>query len=126
MHERRVGFQPDLLARIELVTFAEHGDDLLAAEFCEHLGLRARRFHHDDLGLSAVIGDREMLGPDAIDRRPAVGIGRYRFERQPDAVRALERRATIGLHLALEEVHRWRADESRYELVLLPVIEIER
>ena len=40
MHECRVWLQPDLVARIELVTLAEYGDDLLAAELGEHLGFR--------------------------------------------------------------------------------------
>ena len=31
MHERRIRFQPDFVTRIELMTFAEHGDNLLAA-----------------------------------------------------------------------------------------------
>ena len=54
------------------MTLAEHGDDLLAAELGEHLGFRAGRLDHDDLGFGAVIGDGEMLGPDAVDRgRPS-------------------------------------------------------
>ena len=80
MDERRIGLQPDLVARIELVPFAEHGDDLLAAELGEHLGLRAGRLDHDDLGLRAVIGDGEMLGPDAVDRGLPVGIGGRRLQ----------------------------------------------
>ena len=78
MHERRVRLQPDLVARIELMTFAEYGDDLLAAELGEHLGFRAGRLDHDDLGFGAVIGDGEMFGTDAVDRRPAFRIGRRR------------------------------------------------
>jgi len=69
MHERRIGLQPDLVARIELVPLAEYGDDLFAAELGEDLGLRAGRLDHDDLGFSTIIGNREMLGPHAIDGR---------------------------------------------------------
>src|SRR3954471_10958728 len=37
MHDALVGLQPDLVARIEFVTLAEHGDDLIAAELGKHL-----------------------------------------------------------------------------------------
>ena len=57
------------------MTFAEYRDDLLAAELGEDLGFRSGRLHHHDFGFGAVIGDGEMFGPHAVDRRPAVGIG---------------------------------------------------
>src|SRR5258708_20726306 len=101
MDERWVRFQPDLVARIELMTLAEHGDDLLAAELGEYLRLRAGRLDHDDLGFGAVVRDSKMLRPDAVHRRPAVGIGRRRRQRQFHAVRALESRPAIPPHLAL-------------------------
>src|SRR5262249_59384830 len=97
MHERRVRFEPDPVAGIELVTLAEHGDHLFAAEIGEYLGFRTGRLDHDDLGLGAVIGDGEMLGPDAIDRRPSVGIGGRRFQRQGDTPRAPQSGAAAGL-----------------------------
>src|SRR5258708_22789597 len=71
MHERRVRLQPDLVARIELMTLAEHGNDLLAAELGKHLRFRAGRLDHDDLRFGAVVRDREMLGPGALYRTPA-------------------------------------------------------
>ena len=52
MDEPRIGFEPDLVARLELVALAEHGDDLLAAELGDDLGLRAGRLDHLDLGLA--------------------------------------------------------------------------
>src|ERR1035437_1108112 len=75
MNQRRIGLQPDLVTRIELMALAEHGDDLLAAKRGEHLSFRSGRFHHHDLGFGAVVRDREMLRPDAVHHRPAVGIG---------------------------------------------------
>ena len=60
------------------MALAEHGDDLFAAEFGKYLGLRSGRLNHDDLGFGAVIGDGEVLRPDAIDHGAAVGIGRRR------------------------------------------------
>src|SRR5436853_3714166 len=72
MHERRVRLEPDLVARTELMTLAEYGYDLLAAELGEHLRLRAGRLDHDDLGLRPVVSDGEMLGAHAVDHRLAV------------------------------------------------------
>src|SRR3954469_1137032 len=113
MYERRIRLEPHLVARTELMPLAEHGDDLLAAELGEDLGLRTGRLDHDDLGLGAVIGDGEMLGPHAVDRRLAVGIGGCRLERQLDAVRAFEEGTAVDLYLAFEKVHRRRTDEAR-------------
>src|ERR1700710_2452138 len=112
MNERGIWFKPDLVARIELMTFAEYRDHLLAAELGEHLGLRPRRLHHHDLGFRAVVRDGEMLGPDTVDRRPAVGIRRCSGQRQLPAVRALEARTAIPLDLAVQEIHRRRADKT--------------
>src|SRR3954454_4192684 len=111
MNERGIWFQPDLVARIELMTFAEHRDDLLAAELGEHLRLRARGFHHHDLGFRAVVRDGEMLGPDTVDRQRPVEIRRRADERQCYAVRTLEAGASVPLELAVQEIHRRRADK---------------
>src|SRR5215471_926013 len=78
MHERGVGFQADLVARIELVALAEHRDHLLAAEIGENLRFGAGRLDDDDFGFGAVIGNGEVLGTDAIDRGSAVRSGRRR------------------------------------------------
>ena len=82
MHEPRIGLEPDLVARLELVAFAEHRDDVVAAELGDDLDFRAGRLDHLDLGLGAVVGDDEMLGPHAIDRGAAVAAGGRRGERQ--------------------------------------------
>ena len=82
MDEPRIGLEPDLVARLELVALAEHRDDVLAAELGDDLRLRAGRLDHLDLGLGAVVGDGEVLGPDAVDHGPSVGAGRRRAERQ--------------------------------------------
>ena len=73
MNEARIGFKPDLVARPELVSFAKHRDDFLAAEFGDDLGLRARRLDDLHLRFGAVVGDDEMLRADAVNRRPPVG-----------------------------------------------------
>src|SRR5882757_5958996 len=125
MYERGIWFKPDLVARIELMAFAEHRDDLLAAELGEHLSFRPRRLHHHDLGFRAVVRDGEMLGPDTVDRRPAVGIGRRSGERQFYAVRSLEAGAAIKLHLAMQEIHRRRANKTGDELVVGAVVKFE-
>src|SRR3984885_3715224 len=112
MNQRRFWFQPDPVARLELMTLAEDGDDLFAAELGEHLRFRSRRFDHHDFRLRAIIGNREMLRPHAIDRGPAVRIGRRRRQRQLHAVRPFETGAAVGLDLAFEEVHRRSADKA--------------
>src|SRR3982751_4441345 len=112
MHEPGIWFKPDLVARIELMAFAEYRDHLLAAEPRENLGLRAGRLDHDDLGLGAVVGERKMLGPHAIDRGLAVGIGGRVGNRQLYPVRALEEGRAVHLELAVQKVHRRRTDES--------------
>src|SRR6185503_1457374 len=118
MHERRVRLQPNLVARIELVTFAEYGDDLLAAEFGEHLRFRAGRLDHDDLGFGAVVSDGEVLGANAVDRGTAIRRSRRALDRQLDAVRAFEGRNAVDADVTLEEVHGRRTDEARDELVV--------
>src|SRR5882757_10657888 len=125
MNERGIWFKPDLVARIELMTFAEYRNDLLAAELGEHLRFRSCRFHHHDLGFRAVVRDGEMLGPDTIDRRPAVGIGRRAGERQFYAVRSLEAGAAIRFYFAVQEIHRRRADKTGDELVVGAVVKFE-
>ena len=57
MHELRIGFEPDLVARLELVAFAEHGDDVLAAQLGDDLDFGAGRLDDHDFGFGAVIGD---------------------------------------------------------------------
>ena len=127
MHERRIGFEPDLVARLELVTFAEHRDDFLAAELGEDLRLRAGRLDHHDFGFGAVVGDGEVLGPDAVDRGPAVGIGGRRRQRKFHAVRAVEADLAVRPDIALfDDVHCRRADELRDEEIVRPVVQLER
>ena len=47
MHEPRIGLEPDLVARLELMALAEHGDDVRAADLGDHLQLGSGRL--DDL-----------------------------------------------------------------------------
>src|SRR5260221_9683627 len=95
------------------MTLTEHGDDLLAAELGEYLGFRAGRLDHDDLGLGALIRDGEMLGPDAVDRPPAFGIGGHRGDPQLPPTRALETRPALRLRLAPSAIHRPPAEQTR-------------
>src|SRR6266545_7406619 len=81
---------------------------------------------HLDLGLGAVVGDREMLGPDAVDGGAAVGAGRRRCERQADAARPVESGLAVVADRAFEEIHRRRADKAGNEQVVRPVVELER
>src|SRR3954454_1537689 len=125
MDKPGIWFKPDLVARIELMAFAEHGDDLFAAEPRKHLRLRAGRLDYDDLGFRAVVGQRKMLRPHAVDRRLAVAIRRRTGNRQLDAVRPFEERRAVDLELAMQKVHRRRADETGDELVVRPVVQFK-
>src|SRR3981189_1747761 len=75
MHETRIGSEPDLVARLELVALAEYRDDVLAGQLRHHLDFRAGRLDHLDGGLGAVIGDGEVLRPHPADDRAAVRAG---------------------------------------------------
>ena len=88
--------------------------------------LRAGRLDHLDLGLGAVVGDDEMLGPDAVDHGLPIAAGRRRGQGQTDAVGALEFQPAVGANRPVEEVHRRRADEAGDEQILWPIVELER
>src|SRR5581483_2484213 len=72
MDKPRVRLEPDLVARLELMAFAEHRDDFFAAELGDDLQLRPCRLDHLDLGVGAVVGKHKMLRPHAAQRRAAV------------------------------------------------------
>src|SRR3954471_5256554 len=65
--QRRIRLEAGLVAGFEFMPFAEPRHDLLAPELGEYLRLRTGWFDHDDLGVGAVVRDREMLRPDAVD-----------------------------------------------------------
>ena len=56
----------------------------------------AGRLDHHDLGLGAVVGDGEVLGPHAVDSRAAVGAARRRRQRQAHAARPFEAAAPFA------------------------------
>src|SRR5205814_2099073 len=126
MDEGRIGFEPNLFARIELMALAEYGDHFLAAEFCKHLRLRAGRLYYHDFGLRAVVRDGEVLGPDTVDGRTPVAARRRRVQRQLHARGTREPGLAVHLDLPFEEIHRRRADEARDEQIVRPVVEFER
>src|SRR5690348_1520948 len=106
MHKAGIGFEPDLVARLESVTFPEGGDDFGAADMGDDLRLRAGRLDDVDGRLGAVVGDGEVLRPHAIDRGPAVRAAGRRRKRQPRAARPFEAGGGAGADRALEEIHR--------------------
>ena len=81
MHEPGIGFEPDLVARLERMAFAECGDDLGIAEIGDNLDFRAGRLDHLDHGLGTVVIDDEMFGPHAVDRIAAVAAARRGSQR---------------------------------------------
>src|SRR5262245_3495649 len=115
MDESRIGLESYLVARLELMAFPKHGNNVLPAEPGDDLGLGAGRLDDLNLQLRAVAGDRKMLGADAVHRRPAIGIQRRGAERQVHAGWPLERGSSVDEDPTLEEVHRRRADKARDE-----------
>src|SRR5437764_7653328 len=126
MNEIRVWLEPDLIARLELVTLAEYRDDVFAAELGDYLDLGTGRLDHLDVSLDAVIGDDEMLGPDAVDRGASVAARRGRGQRQARAAQRFELHFAVEANGAFQEIHRRRADEAGDKKILRFVIELER
>src|SRR5262249_863212 len=73
-----IWLEPDLVARFEVVAFAEHRDDVVAAELGGDLQFGAGRLDHQHFGLGAVLGDDEVLRPDAVDDGMPVAAARRR------------------------------------------------
>ena len=89
--------------------------------------LRAGRLDHLNLGLGAVVGDDEMLGPDAVDRGPAVAAGRRRAERQRDAARPGEPgRAVRADRAACRKFIAGEPMKPATNRLARPVVELER
>src|SRR6516162_8120691 len=126
MRQSWIWLEPDLVARFEVVAFAEHRDDIVAAELGGDLQFGAGRLDHQHLGLGAVLRDDEVLRPDAVDDGMSVAAVRRRQQRQTHAVDAREFQAAVGVDPPVEEIHRRRADEARDEQVLRPIVKLER
>src|SRR6201981_1006231 len=90
MRQAWIRLEPDLVARFEVVAFAEHRDDVVAAELGGDLQFRAGRLDHQPLGFGAVLGDGEVLRPDAVDDGMPVAAVRRSQQRQTHPVGALE------------------------------------
>src|SRR5215468_9756026 len=74
MRQPWVRLEPDLVARFEIVAFAEHRDDVVAAELGGDLQFGAGRLDHQHLGFGAVSsGKRTPLAPSN-SRRPSAWI----------------------------------------------------
>src|SRR4051794_3730558 len=105
MYQRGIGPEPDPVAGLELVALAEYRDDVLATDLGEDLRLGAGRLDHDDFRLGAIVGNREVLGPNAVHSRTAIRGRRRDAERQRHAVRPLEAEMPIRLDLAVQKIH---------------------
>src|SRR5262249_55195185 len=81
MRQPWIWLEPDLVARFEVVAFAEHRDDVVAAELGGDLQFGAGRLDHQHFGFGAVLGDDEVLRPDAIDDGMPVAAVRRRSQR---------------------------------------------
>src|SRR5690348_2915904 len=107
-----IGSEADRLARAELVALAEHRRHLRRADLGEHLRVRARRLDHHHLGVQPrpARGEREVLGPRAVDHRLPVLARRILRHGHARPALQLRLRAAVGApELRREEVHRRRA-----------------
>src|SRR5450830_146564 len=126
MHESGIGFEPDLVARLEGMAFAKGCDDLGIAELGDDLNFRTGRLDDPDHGFGTIVGDGEVLGPHAIDRFATLAAARRCGERQARAAGSFEFEFSIGANGAGQEIHRRRADESGDKQILRPVVEFQR
>src|ERR1017187_4627679 len=110
MHEPGIGFEPDLVARLERMTFAESCNDLGITELGDDLDFRTGRLDHLDHRLGTVVGDDEVLGPHAIDRFAPIAALWCSGERQACAAGPLKFELSVGADSAGQEIHRRRAD----------------
>src|SRR5689334_15850023 len=124
MNELRIGFEPDRVARLELMTLAKDGDDLLLADAGDDLDLRACRLDHLDGSLHTVGGEDEVLGADAVDHGAALVRGAHAAERQPQAIRSLDMCHSVGADRTRQQIHRRRTNESGDEQIVGPVVEV--
>src|SRR5471032_2853101 len=72
MDELRIWFEPDLVARLEIVAFAKDGHNVVTGKPRCDLDFGSRRLDDDHLARRAVIGNRKMFGPDTVKRRPPI------------------------------------------------------
>src|SRR6187402_285926 len=85
MHEPGIGFEPDLVARLERMTLAECGDDVGVADLGENLDFGAGRLDDLDRSLDAVVSvvaDGKVFGPHTIDRGSSIAAGWHAGERK--------------------------------------------
>src|SRR5262249_25051839 len=117
--------QMNALAGTDLMSLAECGHDLTRTVPGDDLRLRACRLDHGNMGRNPIARESEMLRPDTVDHRAAGRLGGNGSDGEPVTLRCLYR-APVGRDNALDEVHRWRADEARHEPIDRPVVELER
>src|SRR6478752_1217551 len=111
MDTLRIGFEPDLVARLEGMAFAKCSDDVDTAEFCNNLNFGTGWLDDLDHGLSPVIGNREMFRANTVDSTAPITSDRRSDKRKSRSGRAFKFRCAIGANDAGKEVHGGRADE---------------
>ena len=108
------------------MALAHHRRDFGAADLAEDLRVGAGGLDYDDLGVHPVGSDQQMFRPHAHDHLAPFQRGRGR-RRQQQAVRHPHLHAATACdQLALEEIHRRRADETGHEQIGRVVVELQR
>src|SRR5882762_3465317 len=110
------------LARAKRVALAHHRRDVGARELAEDLRVGAGGLDDHHLHRHARRIHGEMLGPHAQQHVPAgLEVASRIGQLDPGADRD-----AAGVHLARDEIHRWRTDEAGDELVRRVVVELQR
>src|SRR5262247_3422953 len=74
MRQSWIWLEPDLVARFEVAAFAEHRDDVVAAELGRDLQFGAGWLDHQHFGFGAVLGGRRTPLAPANSSRPSAWI----------------------------------------------------
>src|SRR5262245_56649794 len=116
MDERGARIEVERVARLEIVALAKQRDELALAEAQENQCLRAGRLDDGDAGLEAIRRKCDVFGANAVDHLLALADLVASGEGQQDTA-DLDAGLLAEPYLALEHVHRRRADEARHEQV---------
>ena len=117
MDEPRIGFEPDLVARLKLVTLAEHRDDIFAAKLGDDLRFRTCGLDHLNLGLEPYLDryPRQLSG----GQRQRVAMGRA-IVRDPqvflfdEPLSNLDAKLRVQMRTEIKELHQRLRTTSIY------------
>src|ERR1035437_8461959 len=114
MHEPRINHKPNLVARLKLMAFTDHGGDFFGTKLGDDLDFRAGRFYDLNYCIRATFGENEVFGSHAIDRRTSIAATWRCPRRRARTARPLKFELAVRAHNAFQEIHRGRSDKSSH------------